>query len=211
MSGALHGLVLAAGLSRRMGAFKPLLEIAGRPVLAWAVAALRDGGVPGVTVVIGHRADELRPAVEQLGARAVLNPDYEQGMYTSLRTGVAALPPGTDAFFLLPVDLPAIGADTVRRLAAARAADPAAAAHVPTHGGRNAGPRGAGPRRGHPPLIAARLAPEILGDEPEEGLRTILAAHADEVRLVEVPSPGVLRDLDRPGDLAAIEGLLRER
>jgi len=201
MSARLHGIVLAAGLSRRMGAFKPLLELAGRPVIAWAVSALRAGGVSDVTVVIGHRADELRPLVAWMDARAVPNPDYEQGMYTSVRAGVAALPAEARGFFLLPVDIPAVRPDTVRRLAAARAAEPTAAAHIPTHGGR----------RGHPPLIAARLVPEILGDEPPEGLRTILGGHADQLRMVETEDPGVLLDLDRPEDLAGVEALLRGR
>jgi molybdenum cofactor cytidylyltransferase len=197
----LHGVVLAAGLSRRMGAFKPLLEIAGRTVLAWAVGTLRDGGIDGVTVVVGHRADELRPEVARLGAAAVLNPDYEQGMYTSVRAGAAALPRACDAFFLLPCDIPAAGSRTVRLLAEARAAGGDAAATIPSHGGR----------RGHPPLISTRLVPEILGDEPPEGLRSILQRHAGDVRTVDVAEPGVLLDLDRPGDVPGIEALLRGR
>ena len=105
-------------------------------------------------------------------------------MYTSGQAGVAALPPDLAAFFLLPCDIPRAGVPTVRALARARAAadDPAVA--YPTHGGR----------RGHPPLIAARLIPDILAAEPAGGLRELLRQHdAVEVRVDE---PGILRDLD---------------
>lgn len=182
----LAGVVLAAGLSTRMGAFKPLLPLGDRTVLEQAIATLRDGGVGDVVVVTGHRGDELAPAIARAGARRAHNPRFADGMYTSVQTGVAALPAGLQAFFLLPCDIPRAGAATVRHLARARAAAAVPAVVYPTHGGR----------RGHPPLIAVRLIPEILAAEPAGGLREVLHRFADGALDVEVAEPGILRDLD---------------
>ncbi len=182
----LAGVVLAAGLSTRMGAFKPLLPLDGRTVLEGAIATLREGGVADVVVVTGHRGDELTAAIARAGARRVHNPRYEEGMYTSVQAGVAALSDDLAAFFLLPCDIPRAGAATVRQLARARheAGDPAVI--YPVHRRR----------RGHPPLIAARLIPGILRAEPRGGLREVLHGFAGEVIEVKVDQPGILRDLD---------------
>jgi molybdenum cofactor cytidylyltransferase len=192
----LAGVVLAAGLSSRMGAFKPLLPLGPRNVIETAVGALTTAGVSEVVVVSGHNAPELRPVLEQLGVREAHNPDYARGMYGSVRTGVAALDRTVGAFFLLPCDVPLVGAVTVRLLAAAalEAGDPDVC--YPVHGGR----------RGHPPLISGRLIPEILRAEPEGGLRSLLASH----EAIHVPTPvrGAVMDLDTP---AAYEELLAER
>jgi CTP:molybdopterin cytidylyltransferase MocA len=176
--------VLAAGLSTRMGAFKPLLPLGETTVLESAIATLREGGVADVVVVTGHRGDELAGAISRGGARRAHNPRFADGMYTSVQAGVAALPGDLDAFFLLPCDIPGAGANTVRQLARARdhAADPAVL--YPVHAGR----------RGHPPLIAARLIPAILAAEPAGGLRDLLRAQ-DTIE-IEVDEPGILRDLD---------------
>ena len=184
----LAGVVLAAGLSTRMGAFKPLLPLGGRTVLEEAIATLRDGGVANVVVVTGHRGDDLAPAIERAGARRAHNPRFADGMYTSVQAGVAALPAGLTAFFLLPCDIPRAGAATVRSLARARAAAADPSVVHPTHAGR----------RGHPPLIAARLIPEVLTADPAGGLREVLHRFADRALEVEVDAPGILRDLDTP-------------
>ena len=88
------------------------------------------------------------------------------------------------AFFLLPCDIPRAGADTVRQLARARAEAAAPAVLYPTHLGR----------RGHPPLIAARLIPGILAAQPAGGLRELLRKY--DALEIEVDEAGILRDLD---------------
>ncbi len=192
----LAGVVLAGGLSTRMGAFKPLLPLGERTVLEEAIATLRDAGVADVVVVTGHRGDELAPAIGRAGARRVHNPRYEDGMYTSVQAGVAALHAGLDAFFLLPCDIPRADAATVRTLARARTAAGDPAVVYPTHAGR----------RGHPPLIAARLVPDILTADPAGGLREVLHRFAGGALEVEVDEPGILRDLDTRESYEAEKG-----
>ena len=183
----LAGIVLAAGFSRRMGSFKPLLPLGESTVLQTAVHALLDAGVPDVVVVTGHRAADLQPTIDALDVRSIHNPDYPGGMYTSVRAGVAALSASAHAFFLLPCDIPLVRPSTVEALAAAResAGDPPAC--YPVFDGR----------RGHPPLVSTRLVPEILAEtDPPGGLRSLLQSHAAEAVDLEVDDPCVTMDLD---------------
>ncbi|MCB2184965.1 MAG: NTP transferase domain-containing protein [Deltaproteobacteria bacterium] len=196
-------IILAAGLSSRLGQFKPLLELAGRPLLARAVEMFRAAGVRDLQVVTGHRGEEVAAAAAGLGIRAVANPAPERGMLSSVQTGLAALPPppeGPVAFFLLPVDIPLVRPATVRALWDAWQADAAASpcgCLAPAFGGES----------GHPPLIAARLREAILGWDGPRGLEGCLAARGAPPRLVEVADQGILWDMDTPADLARLRDL----
>ena len=195
MPSDLCGIVLAAGFSSRMGAFKPLLPLGSRTVVETAVSTLRDGGVDEVVVVSGHEAARLRPVLDRLGVREAHNPDFERGMYSSVITGVAALGGEVEGFFLLPCDVPLAGVVTVQLLAEARATAGDPDVCYPVHGGR----------RGHPPLLSGRLIPEILREEPDGGLRALLGRH----EAIHVPTPvrGAVMDLDTP---EAYEAMLEE-
>ncbi len=180
-------VILAAGLSSRMGAFKPLMTLAGRTVLARCVETFRDAGIGDVLVVTGHRASEVQAEVEIMGVSSVHNPDYEQGMYSSVRTAVSSLS-GRDAFFLLPVDIPLVRSSTIAALI--RAFDGGIA--YPCFMGE----------RGHPPLVPAHLVPEILGHDGQGGLKGLLEAHSSQD--VPVWDRGILVDADTPDDFEAL-------
>ena len=122
---------------------KPLLDLGGRTLLARAVAAFSAVGVEDVVVVSGYRAEEVAAEAAAAGARSVLNPRYEEGMFSSVQAGAAAVPAGR-RFFVLPVDCPLVRPETVGRLARAAEADGAPVA-LPVHGGLP----------GHPPLLGA--------------------------------------------------------
>jgi molybdenum cofactor cytidylyltransferase len=181
------GVVLAAGLSRRMGAHKPLLPLGERTVLATAIGALVDGGVGDVVVVTGYRAEAVEAEARACGARVEHNPRYEDGMYSSVQAGVRALPGDAPAFLLLPCDIPAVGAATVHMMIGAWRDSGEPDVCFPVHGNR----------RGHPPVISAALAPDIVATEPTGGLRQLLADR----RALHIPTPsaGILRDIDTPG------------
>ena len=195
----LEAIVLAAGRSSRMHAFKPLLEVEGRTLLERAVGAFSAVGI-GVIVVTGHRGDEVAAVAARAGARVAPNPRHERGMFSSVQAGVAALDPGVSHFFLLPADVPLVRPETVGRLAregaTARGAGGTGTADVVYPAVRG--------DAGHPPLIAASLRDEILAAEPPGGLRELLLSHAAGSALVEVDDPGVLLDADTPDDLARI-------
>lgn len=189
LSETVCGLVLAAGLSSRMKAFKPLLPFRDSTVIEASVGSLLSGGAQCVVVVTGHRADEIEDLLSRrFGGRVrfVRNPDPAgTDMLASVRLGCAALP-ACDAFFLLPGDMPLVERGTFFRLLAAR--DGAKCVIFPTFEGR----------RGHPPLIDARLVPDILAYRGGDGLRGLWRLHAELVRLLAVEDAGVRIDLDTP-------------
>lgn len=182
-------VVPAAGYSRRMGAFKPILPFGSATVIEQVIATIRAAGVFTIRVVVGWQSDRVIPLLERASTGWILNARFAEGMYTSIQAGVQCLPPDIAAFFLLPGDMPLVRSTTLIRLAAEWDARREGIFH-PCHQGR----------RGHPPLIARSFIPEILAETPADGLRTILTRHTDCVHDVEVEDPGVLMDLDTPED-----------
>lgn len=173
------GLVLAAGEGRRFGGPKAPVVIEGERLVDRAVRVLREGGCDPVYVVLGAWAGDVP------GAVAVANPEWPEGMGSSLRAGLAALEGETaDAVVVTLVDLPGLTAAAVRRLVQADGGITAA-----TYDGE----------RGHPVRFArehwAGVAISARGDA---GARDYLRTHADEVRLVEVGDVASGEDLDEP-------------
>jgi molybdenum cofactor cytidylyltransferase len=190
--GELAALVLAGGYSARMQGFKPLLPFAGATVLERSVGTFLEAGVERVSVVVGHRGEELLPIVERLRVRAVVNPAFDEGMFSSVVAGVGSLPPEVGACFILPADMPAVRSRTVSSLARAwRRTD--APVLYPTFRGE----------QGHPPLVSRRLFPDVLGATGEGGLRHVLAGSEPQAYRVEVLDEGVVLDLDTPADYDA--------
>ena len=191
-------IVLAAGFSSRLPAFKPLVELDGCTFLERAVRAFSDVDITSVLVVTGHRGAEVALASEALAARPVHNERYAQGMYASVQAGVAALPSEVSRFFVLPVDCALVLPETIGRLTRA-AWETDADVVYPEAGGT----------RGHPPLVDAKLRAEILGQEPPGGLRALLQTHAERSLCVRVTDPGVLFDADTAADLSQALPLAR--
>lgn len=109
-------IVPAAGESSRMEGLKPLLEMGGQTLIERVVNLFKTAGVAEVLVVVGHRGEEIVPVLEGASCRTVTNPDYRQGMFSSIRAGARELQGLCDAFFVLPVDIPLVRPLTIRRL-----------------------------------------------------------------------------------------------
>lgn len=186
---ALAAIILAAGHSSRMGAFKPLLPLGDGTVLSQCVNTFRASGVEHVYVVTGKRADEVAAHATRAGATPVHNTEFEQGMYSSVLTGIRALEEGVTAFFMLPVDTPLVRPQTVGRLVDAFQKTCPAVLY----------PRFLG-ERGHPPLINSELIPDILSHDGHGGLRTVLDQHESGADELDVADFGTVHDLDFPAD-----------
>lgn len=187
----LNALVLAAGLSSRMGAFKPLLPLRGKTLIENAIDSVLQGGAETVTVVTGFRAAEVEAVLARYGGLVhfVRNPDYERtDMLCSIRIGVRALPP-CDAFYLLPGDMPVVGRSTFERLRRARKPGRPDVLFPTLDGYRK-----------HPPLIDARLIPEIASFHGKGGLRELWRLHESGIVTVPVEDEGVWVDLDTAAD-----------
>ncbi|NDY70697.1 metal-dependent phosphohydrolase [Desulfobacter hydrogenophilus] len=187
-------LIPAAGLSSRMGRYKPLLPLGRTTMIGSVIALFKTAGIREIIVVTGHNHDRLAPAVEAAGARPLFNPDYASGMFSSIRTGVADLPSGITGFFLLPADTPAIRPATIG-LIRRKFEEDKDALIVPAFKGET----------GHPPLIPARLIPAITGAHPDTNLRQILFSDPSHIIQLPVHDRGILMDADTPDDYGRVK------
>jgi molybdenum cofactor cytidylyltransferase len=181
------GLVLAAGFSSRMKRFKPLLPLGRTTALERCVNLFLQAGIDDVRVVVGYGADEVIPVLDARGVRWIMNDRFEQGMFSSVRAGVATLESSKKGFFLLPVDIPLVRPTTVLDLLAAR----------DTRSGDVWYPRFLG-RRGHPPLIATHYRQALLTWDGQGGLRSFLSEQRPQSIDVEVADEHILMDMDSP-------------
>lgn len=186
-------LVLAAGYSSRAPAFKPLLPLGNTTIIEKVLHNFRRAGIQDVTVVVGHRAEELIPVLDRLHVRYVFNEQYDQGMFSSVVAGLRSIQPWAEAFFLLPVDMPLVKSHTIRLLCRACHKTKADVIYPVFQG-----------RRGHPPLITARCFPAILAEHNTEGLRPILERYEATACNVEVLDEGILLDADTAEDYRKI-------
>jgi CTP:molybdopterin cytidylyltransferase MocA len=193
-------LVLAAGYSSRAQGFKPLLPLGESTVIENTLNSFCRAGISDITVVVGHRADELAPVLDGLKVRHVFNERYAEGMFSSVITGVQALRPDAEAFFLLPADIPLVRSHTVRLLVRAFRETGADVVYPVFQG-----------ERGHPPLISVSLLPAILAWNKPGGLRSLLAHYEPKTYEVDVLDEGVLLDLDTPADYQEIAGRIYRR
>jgi molybdenum cofactor cytidylyltransferase len=185
-------LVLAAGLSRRMGApNKLLLSFAGEPLIVRSVRTVLHTGFDQIVVVLGHQAQEVGRALEPLGVRSVLNPDFETGQVSSVRAGLAALVPPVDAVMICLGDQPLLEVSDLGALKRAFRERPHGSIVVPTHG----------ESRGNPVVIDWASAEETLKRGTNYGCRHFLDENPERVYRWPAPSDHFLRDLDVPGDL----------
>ena len=185
----LAAILLAGGYSSRMQRFKPLLPLGGATVIEHAIGTFRGAGVRDLTVVVGHRGEELKMLLDRLHVRCVPNPDFDSGMYSSIAAGVRSLAAGVRACFVLPADMPAIRSHTVALIARTYRRKGASVVYPVFQG-----------ERGHPPLVSSRLFSAIASADGAGGLRGVLAGYDGEAREVGVVDEGVLMDLDTPAD-----------
>jgi molybdenum cofactor cytidylyltransferase len=183
-------VVPAAGSAERFGGRKLLALIDGEPLLDRTIAALLDGGVDQIIVVVAPEADDLKHDVNAFtDARVwpVENPDPTRGMFSSLQAGMAEAE--GDALLVLPADMPFVRAATVRQLLDGYAKKSAIVS--PRYNGK----------RGHPVILPPALRDEIRAAEPLLTLHDILKRHPGQRSDIDVDDPGVIRDVDRPEDL----------
>ena len=186
------GLVLAAGAGRRFGGPKAPYVLDGRRLVDRAVEVLASAGCDPVLVVLGAWVGDVP------GALVVDNPDWDEGMGSSLRAGlVAAQALDVERLVVTLVDLPGLTVEAIQRVLAADGELVSA-----TYGGR----------RGHPVVLGRRhwqgVAETAHGDT---GARSYLAKHEDELALVEVGDLASGEDLDHPGPAAPVDGLVDVR
>jgi CTP:molybdopterin cytidylyltransferase MocA len=185
-------ILLAAGRSERMGAFKPLLPFGETTVIRKCIQNLRQAGVEDIVVVLGHRAEELQHTLGDLRLGFAINPDPTSEMSASIACGLRELLPETKAALIALTDQPAVPPYVIRAIVSEW-----------TSGERLVVPEFQG-RGGHPVLVDLRLREELLNLDSSGGLRSFLKAHQEQVRRLPVNSPFIARDMDTWDDYRAL-------
>jgi len=185
-------ILLAAGRSERMGAFKPLLPFGPSTVIESCIQYLRQGGVKDIFVVVGHRAEDVRRQLRHAGVSFAVNPDPNSEMNASITCGVAQIPNDAGAVIVALTDQPAIPASVVVELIAEW-----------RKGGRLVKPVFNG-QGGHPVLIDLQFRNELMNLDSRRGLKAFFEAHGEEVNRLAVNSPLIARDMDTWDDYRAL-------
>jgi molybdenum cofactor cytidylyltransferase len=189
-------VVLAAGRSTRMrGPNKLLAEIARRPLVRIVAEEALASRADPVIVVAGHQRAEVEKALAGLRVRIVHNPDFAEGLGTSLRAGIAAVPADSDAAIVCLGDMPRVDAALMNRLIAAFDPDRGALVVVPTFEGK----------RGNPVLWSRRFFPDLMAIEGDVGARHLIGRYSEAVAEVPVEGKAALVDVDTPEALSGVK------
>lgn len=199
-------VVLAAGMSTRMGQNKLLLNFREKPLIVHAVDTLLASNIDEVIVVLGHETEKIRDQLERsIGlankapgkpVRLVQNPDYQNGLSTSVRTGVEAVSPQAKGIMIYLADQPLLEPEDVNRIVAgfAAAKEVNKSIVVPFFKGE----------RGNPVILDASLRDSILGIAGDVGCKGVIKRYPEKVYAIEMENDHVVRDVD---DVQAYERL----
>ncbi len=192
LADGLHSIVLAAGASTRFGSPKQLVRLGGRPLLHTVVTRAAEISGNALIVVLGAGAEELAPLLRHSSGTLVINREWREGLASSIRAGIAALPAACTGALLLLADQPAVTAHDLRRLAGTWRKQPqymAAALYAGTVG--------------VPAIFPRSVFPELAALRGDAGARAVLRRGTD--TLMRVPMPSAALDVDTPEDLLTIE------
>jgi len=189
-------LVLAAGSSTRMGDRNKLLEpIRGTPMVATVVQTALASLADTVLVITGEDRERVEACLSELPVGLRWNPNHAQGLSTSLRAGVSALPEGTRAVVVCLGDMPHVQPGHIDTLVQAFLADPDGAIFVPTWQGR----------RGNPVLWTVDMLPEFATLSGDVGAKVLMSQHPTGLSEVPMDGPGILTDVDTPEALRELK------
>ncbi|MGI5892389.1 MAG: DVU_1551 family NTP transferase [Bacillota bacterium] len=191
MKKKIAGLIVAAGMSSRMKDFKPLMKVAGKPIIQHSIENLRAGGAQKILIVTGNRADDLQPLLKKLSVSSIRNINYSTtDMFTSVKLGLAQLVNNYDAVFLLPGDVPLFMPYSLQAMIKLLDQSNNIAWVQPCYKGQG----------GHPVLINAACLEQILCYKGEDGLKGALTSCKGQRTDIDLPDRGILLDADTPED-----------
>jgi molybdenum cofactor cytidylyltransferase len=190
-------VVLAAGRSSRMGGPNKLLELLhGKPLVRIVTEQALASRAKPVIVVTGHQSDRVRAALAGLDVTFAANPDFADGIASSVKAGIGAVPADADGAMVLLGDMPLVDSGLIDRLIEALSPDKGALIAVPAAAGR----------RGNPVLWSRRFFDELMTLEGDVGARHMVQRHAEAVVEVEVDGQSAFLDIDTPEALALARG-----
>jgi len=187
-------VILAAGMSSRMGETKQLLRLGEHTLLDQVLANVRASGVDEIVLVLGHAAEKIMDSVTGENVKIAINRAYREGMGTSLRTGLSALPSGIDAALIVLADQPFVRPATLKQLMDQYRKSNAQIV-IPMYKGF----------RGNPVLLDHSVFPEVMALNGDIGCRAVFGNHLEGIVKVSVEDLGILLDLDSKDDLEKLK------
>jgi molybdenum cofactor cytidylyltransferase len=187
-------VLLAAGLSRRMGSNKLLATLNGKPMVRHAAEALIAAGLAPIRVVLGHDADAVRNALSGLDLNFETNPNYEEGLASSLSCGITSIESQIDGALVALADMPLVKPTQLRALIDAFSQAEGPAIGVPVFAGK----------QGNPVIWSRTFFSELKSLTGDRGAKALIGLHDEHVVLVEMDDAAVLSDADTPEALAAL-------
>lgn len=185
----ISAILLAAGLSTRMGSLKQLLPFGQKTIVEACVSNLRDAGITQITVVTGYQADRVERVLQPLGVKCVRNRDYAQGMTSSVKAGILSLDSQCEATLLALSDQPHIPPALISKLLE----------YYFSSNRMIVKPRYQG-QSGHPIILNYRIFAEILNLNQDEGLHTLTRRYTQQTGYLETLEKAVVEDLDTEHD-----------
>lgn len=193
MKDKIAAIIIAAGYSSRMNYFKPLLKFGEETAIERLINMYRKSGVENVYVVTGHRSKDIMETIRDHDVRIVFNENYDMGMLSSIKEGVASLEEDIDGFFMQPVDIPLIKYQTIKRLIWEYQELDKGIIYPVFKG-----------KRGHPPLIDCKYKSKIIEMRSDGGLKKILSAFERDSASVPVFDKTILMDMDFEKDYESL-------
>ena len=179
-------VIVAAGMSSRMGDFKPMLKIGVISMVQRIVTNFQQAGVSPIVLVTGFKGDELEKHIADTGVICVRNEDYERTqMFDSAKIGFSCIKEKCDRTFFTPVDIPLFTVNTIMCLL-----DSNALIAKPVCKGKN----------GHPILLSCNIISDIIAADGNGGLKSVLNEYSNNTESIEVSDEGILMDADTPDD-----------
>ena len=196
------GLILAAGMSSRMGALKPIMKINGYPMIEWAIMNMRNGGIEDICVVLGKEAGRITPFLIPYQVSIVENKEYSStDMFASIRLGLESLmSEDTEFICILPCDNPLIQPHTIKLLQKNFVKEECEAV-IPTYHGVT----------GHPSLISMSMAEKMMTETAEKGMQGLFLKYANSIIEQECDDPGICMDADSITDFVTLSEYGRRR
>ncbi|MEW6452842.1 MAG: molybdopterin-binding/glycosyltransferase family 2 protein [Pseudomonadota bacterium] len=195
-------VILAAGRSTRMGGPNKLLaEIGGRPLVRIAAEEALASRAKPVIVVTGHQREKVEAAVAGLDVTLVHNPDFADGLSTSVKAGLSAVPHDVDGAIVCLGDMPQVRASLIDQLAAAFDPEKGALVVVPTVDGK----------RGNPVIWSKRFFHELMSLEGDVGARHLIGRYPEAVAEVPVTDKAAFVDVDTPDALEKVKAEIEGR
>ena len=195
MSRKFGTVILAAGFSSRMGTFKPLMKLEDETIVERLIRISENAGLQDIVVVTGHNHQQMVRVLNKTSAVEVFNGRFEEGMFTSMQAGIAALPEDLDGFFIMPVDCPLVTEDILKQLM--ESFEPEMFS-VPVYRGK----------KGHPLLIPDRFRQEIINHDGDNGLKSITDKDFSMMQRIETGFEGIVMDMDTPEAYEEIKSYL---